>query len=213
MAKALARAKAVAGVEVSTTGYSSYQFTEKNQPHALARVADDERSKARDFASMAALVTRLQADDQLVMSGMNFAREPRRAPQGGGRAHAAGDQGVAGARAERRARLRLRALAHRQGHASRPATTRPPRPMFRAAAPMAAAAAPPVSVEGGNTDVTVYGVGRGGARARQRRLLPGTRRRAHARSLTGCAGCRCAPPVARPGADEQRELRRRQRAG
>jgi predicted secreted protein len=32
MAKALARAKGAAGVEVTTSGYSSYQVTEKNQP-------------------------------------------------------------------------------------------------------------------------------------------------------------------------------------
>src|SRR5256885_4289807 len=32
MAKALARAKAVRGVEAATTAYSSYQFSERNQP-------------------------------------------------------------------------------------------------------------------------------------------------------------------------------------
>ena len=45
MGKALARAKATKGVDASTSGYSSYQITEKNQP-ARWRVAQTLSSKA-----------------------------------------------------------------------------------------------------------------------------------------------------------------------
>ena len=104
--KALARAKGVKGVEASTTS----RIRRTRSPSGTSRCAGASRnrcrSKARTFAALAALVSKMQADDQLVLSGMNFsvsaaARRNRR-----GRADAAGDQGVAGARAERGARLR-----------------------------------------------------------------------------------------------------------
>jgi predicted secreted protein len=153
MAKALARAKAVAGVEVSTTGYSSYQFAEKNQPTRW-RVSQTINVEGSDFASLAALVTRLQSDDQLVMSGMNFAVSPdaRRKEE-----DALTQQAIKAwqARAQNAARG-FGFERYRAGKVSiQTGDYAPPRPMFRAAAPMAAAAAPPVSVEGGNTDVTV----------------------------------------------------------
>ena len=49
MAKALARAKGAAGVDVTTSGYSSYQVTEKNQPTRW-RVTQSLSLDGSDFA-------------------------------------------------------------------------------------------------------------------------------------------------------------------
>lgn len=153
IAKALARAKAVAGVEVSTTGYSSYQFTEKNQPTRW-RVAQTMNLEGSDFATLAALVTRLQAEDGLVINGMNFGVSPeaRRKAE-----DALTQQAIKlwQVRAQNAARgfgyegWRTGRVTIQSGDFA------PPRPMYRAAAAPMAASAPPVSVEGGNTDVTV----------------------------------------------------------
>jgi len=57
MAKALALAKAAKGVEASTSGYSSNQVSEKNQPIRW-RVAQTLKLEGSDFASMSALIRR-----------------------------------------------------------------------------------------------------------------------------------------------------------
>ena len=77
--KAIARAKGTAGVEVTTSGYSSYQFTDKANATRW-RVQQSISLEGGDFASMAALLTKMQAEDALVMSGMNFgvSRDARR---------------------------------------------------------------------------------------------------------------------------------------
>lgn len=152
MARALARAKATAGVEVSTSGYSSYQVTEKGQPSRW-RVTQSLSLESTDFATMAALVTRLQADDQLLLSGMNFAVSPdaRRKAE-----DALTQQAIKAwaARAQNAARgfgfesWRTGRVAIDTGDFVRP------QPMLRSAG-VAMAASAPVSVEGGNSDVTV----------------------------------------------------------
>ena len=71
MAKALVLAKAAKGVEASTSGYSSNQVAEKNQP-ARWRVAQTLKLEGSDFASMSALITQLQADGGLVVDGTQF---------------------------------------------------------------------------------------------------------------------------------------------
>jgi len=157
MAKALARAKAVSGIEVATSGYSSYQVTEKNQPPRW-RVAQTLTLQGADFAAMAALVSRLQADDQLLLSGMNFAVNPdtRRKTE-----DALTQQAIKAWQA------RAQNAAHGFGYdawrtgkiAIQTGDYAPPRPMFRAAAAPMAAGAPPVSVEGGDTEVTVTVMG------------------------------------------------------
>jgi predicted secreted protein len=156
MGKALARARAVAGVEVSTTGYSSYQVAEKNQPSRW-RVSQTLNLEGNDFATLAALVTRLQADDQLVINGMSFGVSPdaRRKAE-----DALTQQAIKAWQV--RAQNAARGFGYEGWRAGRVTVQTgdyaQPRPMFRAAAaPMAAA--PPVSVEGGNTDVTVSVVG------------------------------------------------------
>src|SRR3989441_2070162 len=75
MAKALARAKGVHGVDASTTAYSSYQISERNQPSRW-RVSQTLALEGADFSALAALISKIQSDDGLVLSGMNFAVSP-----------------------------------------------------------------------------------------------------------------------------------------
>src|SRR5262249_8199032 len=67
MAKALARAKAVRGVESATTGYSSYQISERNQPQRW-RVSQTLSLESSDFAALSALISKIQSDDGIVLS-------------------------------------------------------------------------------------------------------------------------------------------------
>ena len=162
MAKALARAKSAAGVEVATSGYSSYQVTDKNQPTRW-RMAQTLSLESADFATMAALVSKLQADDLLLLSGMNFAVSPdaRRKAE-----DALTQQAIKAwqARAQNAARgVRQRRMAHREGDD-------PDRRLHAAAADDAqpaamAAGAPPVSVEGGQHRRDRQRRRRGGARS------------------------------------------------
>jgi predicted secreted protein len=152
MARALARAKAVAGVDAATSGYSSYQVADKNQPPRW-RVAQTLTLEGADFAAMAALVSKLQVDDALVLSGMNFAVSPearRRAED------ALTQQAIKAwqARAQNAANgfgfqgWRMGKVSIQTGDFARPT------PMFRQSGAMAASA-PPITIEAGNTDVTV----------------------------------------------------------
>jgi len=155
--KALARIKGVAGVDVKTSGYSSYQVTEKNQPTRW-RVTQSLSLDGSDFATMAALVSKLQADDLLLLSGMNFAVSPdaRRKAE-----DALTQQAIKAwqARAQNAARgfgsdgWRTGKVTIQTGDYVRP------QPMMRMAQGAMGAGAPPVNVEGGNTDVTVTVVG------------------------------------------------------
>ncbi|MEP7329665.1 MAG: SIMPL domain-containing protein [Betaproteobacteria bacterium] len=153
IARALARAKAVTGVEAATSGYSSYQFTEKNQPTRW-RVVQTLTLEASDFTAMAALVTKLQADDALVLSGMNFAVSPearRRAEDN------LTQQAIKAwqLRAQNAANgfgfqsWRMGKVAIQTGDFARPT------PMYRQSMNAMAASAPPVTIEAGNTDITV----------------------------------------------------------
>ena len=151
--KALARIKGVAGVDVKTSGYSSYQVTEKNQPTRW-RVTQSITLEAADFASMAALVTKLQAEDNLVLSGMSFevSRDTRRKAE-----DALTDQAIKSwqARAQNAAAA-FGYTAWRTGRVN-VMTSEPnrPMPMMRMQANAMGAGAPPVNVEGGNTEVSV----------------------------------------------------------
>ena len=153
MARALARAKTVTGVEAATSGYSSYQITDRNQP-ARWRVAQTLTLEGSDFAAMAALVAKLQADDLLVLSGMNFAVSPearRRAED------SLTQQAIKAwqVRAQNAATgfgfqtWRTGKVAIQTGDFARPT------PMVRQGVSAMAASAPPVTIEAGNTDVTV----------------------------------------------------------
>jgi len=152
MAKAIAHAKAVKGVDASTTAYTSYQFTERNQP-AKWRVSQTLALDSGDFGALSALVSRIQSEDGLVLSGMSFSvsTAARRTAEDAltqqaikswqARAQAAA-QGF-GAPSWRTGRINIQA-----GDVARP------QPYMRAAAAGAMAAAP-VAAEAGNSDITV----------------------------------------------------------
>src|SRR4051812_4818426 len=153
MAKALARAKSVRGVEAATTAYSSYQFSERNQPIRW-RVSQTLSLESSDFTALSALVTKIQSDDGLVLSGMTFSVSPatRRTAE-----DALTQQAIKAwqSRAQTAAQgfgsntWRAGYVTIQAGDYVRPV------PMLRAAAGAQAAAAPPIATEGGTTDITV----------------------------------------------------------
>ena len=152
MAGALARAKASPGVEASTAGYASWQITEPNQPMRW-RVSQTLVLESADFAALSALVSKLQGSDALLLSGINFSVSPatRRAAE-----DALTQQAIRNwqQRAERAARG-FGASAWRTGRVTIQTNDYGrPQPVFRAQG-MAAAAAAPVAVEGGTSEVTV----------------------------------------------------------
>jgi|OpeIllAssembly_1097287.scaffolds.fasta_scaffold19876_2 predicted secreted protein len=69
--RALARAKGVAGITVQTSGYSSYQVSERDRP-ARWRVSQSITLEGRDFAAMTNLVSALQSEVGLVIGGIQF---------------------------------------------------------------------------------------------------------------------------------------------
>ena len=71
MAKALARARVAPGVEASTSGYSSFQVTDKNQATRW-RVAQTLKLEGSDFAALSTLASQLQAEGGLVIDGTQF---------------------------------------------------------------------------------------------------------------------------------------------
>lgn len=75
MAKALARAKGVAAVEAKSAGYSTWQTWEKGKPSKW-KVVQSLQLTSSDFAALAALVSRLQDDDGLLISGISFSVSP-----------------------------------------------------------------------------------------------------------------------------------------
>lgn len=75
MGKALARARTVPGVTASTSGYSTMQIAERGRP-ARWRVVQTVVLVGTDFPAMATLLTRLQEQDGLLLSGMNFSLSP-----------------------------------------------------------------------------------------------------------------------------------------
>jgi predicted secreted protein len=71
MAKALANAKDFPSVKVATAGYSTQQVSDKVK--ALRwRVGQTMTLESGDFAAAAALISRLQDDNGLLLSGMGF---------------------------------------------------------------------------------------------------------------------------------------------
>ncbi|HEY7788363.1 MAG TPA: SIMPL domain-containing protein [Casimicrobiaceae bacterium] len=152
MARALSRAKAVAGVEASTAGYSSYQISEPNRAMRW-RVSQTLSLESADFVALSALISKLQAPDGLLLSGLNFSVSPatRRAAEDAltkdairswqQRAQSASQ--AFGAGGWRTGRVTIQTNDYGR-----------PQPMLKAAG-MAAASVAPVSVEGGTSEVTV----------------------------------------------------------
>ena len=152
MARALAHAKAVQGVDARTAGYSSYPISEPNVPIRW-RVSQTLVLEGRDFVALSALVSQLQGTDGLLLSGLDFTVSPtaRRVAE-----DALTQEAIRGW--QRRAELGANAFgakAYRTGRVTIQTNDfGGPRPMFKAGG-VAAAASAPVSIEGGTTDVTV----------------------------------------------------------
>ena len=151
MGRALARARAVAGVEASTAGYSSYQVTEANKPQRW-RVSQTLVLESGDFAALSALVSKLQSTDGLVLSGLNFSvsTATRRAAEDSLTQRAIQNW-------QQRAQLAVAAFGAGGWRTGRVTVQTNdyarPQPMYRSAG--VAAASAPVAVEGGMSDVTV----------------------------------------------------------
>jgi predicted secreted protein len=153
VAKALARIKAVAGVTAQTSGYSTQQTAERGKP-ARWRVAQSVTLEGADFASIAALVTRLQDEDGMLLSGLAFSVSDAKRRE---TEDALTQQALGAWRA--RAQNAARGLgfsAWRPGHVS--VSTNDfgrPQPLARGGVGAMAAAAAPVPLEGGTSEVTV----------------------------------------------------------
>jgi predicted secreted protein len=152
MAAALARAKSVKSVEAMTSGYTSYQVTEKNQPTRW-RVTQTLQLTGSDFAALSALVSQLQGDSGLVVNGINFSvsDDLRRKTEDTLTQQAIKAWQVRAADAARGFGFdawHLGKVAIQTGDYVRA------QPMMRQASAFGASAAP-VAVEAGNTDVTV----------------------------------------------------------
>ena len=151
-AKAIADAKAYPGIKVATSGYSTQQIAEKGKPTRW-RVAQTITLDATDFTAAATLLSKLQDENGLLLSGMSFsiADKTRRDAEDNVTL-----QAIKGwqARAQHAA-AGLGFASWRVGHVSvQTSGGGPAFPMMRAQA-MGAMAAPPVALEAGTTDVTV----------------------------------------------------------
>src|SRR5438067_1896386 len=150
MAKALARSKSVRGVDAATAAYSSYQISERNQPLRW-RVSQTLSLESSDFTALAALVSKIQNEDGLVLSGMNFSvsASARRAAE-----DALTQQAIKAwqARAQSAAQgfgsntWRAGYVTIQAGDVARPV------PMLRSGVQSAGA---PIATEGGTTDISV----------------------------------------------------------
>jgi predicted secreted protein len=151
IAQATAHAKAQAGVEVANAGYSTFEVGEPASRRW--RVVQTVALESSDFAALAALLTRLQQDDGMLLSGVDFSVSPA------ARRHAE-DALMRDAIGDWQARARLAAQAFgakgwRTGRVSvQTSDVGRPVPMFRAQA-MSAPAPAPVNVEAGTSDIAV----------------------------------------------------------
>jgi predicted secreted protein len=151
MARALARAKAVTGIDASTTAYTSYQISEPNRPMRW-RVSQSLALESSDFAALSSLVTTLQSTDGLVLSGLTFSvsTATRRSAE-----DALMQQAIR--RWQQRAENAARGFGtagYRTGRVTIQTNDYGrPQPMLKSG--MAAASAAPVTVEGGTSEVTV----------------------------------------------------------
>jgi predicted secreted protein len=69
--KALAEAKAYPAVKLATAGYSTQQISDKQKPSRW-RVVQTLSLESSDFTAAANLISRLQDDDGMLLSGMGF---------------------------------------------------------------------------------------------------------------------------------------------
>ncbi len=151
LGRALAKAKAVPGVVASTAGYYSYQVSDKDR--VRWRVGQGLALESADFPALAALVSRLQAEDTLLVSGLGFSvgRERQHATEEQLTQQAIRNwQGRAQSAAEG-----FGASSWRPGHVTiQGGDSGRAQPVMRMQA-MAAGGAPPISAEAGSTEVAV----------------------------------------------------------
>lgn len=152
IAKALATAKGFPAVKVATAGYSTQQVSDKVKGQRW-HVSQMITLEATDFAVAATLISRLQDDNGLLLSGMGFslADKTRRDAE-----DSVTQQAIASWQA--RARQAAQGLGFadwKPGHVTvQTGDGGRVYPMARALAASPAGAVP-VAVEGGTTDVTV----------------------------------------------------------
>lgn len=152
IARALSRARAAAGIDARTAGYSSYQVSEANRPTRW-RVSQTLVLEGGDFVALSGLVSKLQGGDGLLLSSLDFTVSPaaRREVE-----DALTQQAIRSW--QQRAQLAAQAFGANSFRTGRVTIQTNdiggPRPMFKAGG-VAAASVAPVSVEGGTTDVTV----------------------------------------------------------
>jgi predicted secreted protein len=152
MARALARAKAVAAVEVRSGGYSTQPVYEDGKLRRW-RASQDLVLESADFDAVTALVGDLQAELQLRSVGFSVSPERRRAVE---------DELVAEALAAFQARAEIvrKALGARDYELVDASIDSgggpPPRPMMMEARAMSAAKVAPPALEGGSSELTVH---------------------------------------------------------
>jgi predicted secreted protein len=154
MAKALSRAKSVPVVEAKSAGYSTWQTWEKGRPSKW-KVVQSLQLTSTDFAALAALISRLQDDDGLLISGMGFTVSPetRRKAEDALMREAIRSW-------QQRAATAADALGYGSWRSGRITVTTGdaapvPRPEMMMRAQAAPAGGAPVVVEGGTTELTV----------------------------------------------------------
>jgi predicted secreted protein len=150
-AKAIADAKAFPSIKVATAGYSTQQIAERGKPTRW-RVSQTISVDASDFTAAATLLSKLQDENGLLLSNMSFSITEKTR-------HDAEDKVTQQAIEAWQARAQQAAQAlgfakWRVGHVNVQASSGQPYPIMRTQA-MTAAAAPPVALEAGTTDVTV----------------------------------------------------------
>jgi predicted secreted protein len=154
MAKALALAKTLAGVEAKSAGYHTWQQWEKGRPGKW-RVVQSLSLTAQDFPALAALLSKLQEEEGMLVSTISFTLAPetrRRSEDALTREAIRSWQQRAATAAEA-----LGFAAWRPGHVT--VTTGDmapqPRPEMMMRAQAAGSPSPSVAVEGGTTEITV----------------------------------------------------------
>jgi len=153
MARALARARGLPSVTATTSGYSTQQIAEKGKP-VRWRVAQTLALESRDFAALTTLVSSLQGDDALLLSGLSFSVSGEARQQA---EDALTQQAIKAWQARATAAAQgLGFASWSPGHVTvRTSDTPWPMPSMRAMASADVGSAPPVNVEAGNTDVSV----------------------------------------------------------
>ena len=150
IAKALATARSYPAVKLATAGYSTQQITEKGKPSRW-HVAQSISLDAADFTAAATLITKLQEEDGLLLSGMGFslADKTRRDAEDGLTRQAIRSWQ---SRAEQAAQA-LGSAGWRPGHLT--VQTGDGGRVYPAMRAQAAPGFAPVALEAGTTDVTV----------------------------------------------------------